>query len=207
MAQLDDFVDGISVHLGNNDASNVPQMAIVFAARQALKRFCDESYAYIVNAFDPLTDTDRLITDSDLSLTRLDKRCELNLPENTYIIKVWQLSDSCCDYDNLTDAIHSYPNIINLHASDNKTDDVVVSLSINQSAEECPDFIYHRYYDGLLSGTIAYLQLMPNRQWSEPNMAQVHMAAFDEAIRKAKHDVSSGFLKNRPKTSIPASFG
>ena len=75
MAQLDDFVDGISIHLGNNDASNVPRIAVVFAARQALKKFCDESLAYIVNAFDPLIDTSRPLTESDLALTRLDKHC------------------------------------------------------------------------------------------------------------------------------------
>ena len=48
MIHLDEFVDGVSVHLGNADASNVPRLAIVFAARQALKRFCDESFAYVV---------------------------------------------------------------------------------------------------------------------------------------------------------------
>ena len=207
MVALDEFVDGVSVHLGNNDASNVPRLAVVFAARQALKRFCDESFAYVVNAFDPLAGTNQVLSPNDFHLSVTDRRCEIAIPDDTHIIKVWQLSDECCDAQGLLDSIHSYPNIINLPADDSKTDNVVVSLSINQATESCPDFIYQRYYDGLLSGTIAYLQLMPNREWSEPNMAQVHMAAFDETIRKAKSHISNGFLKGRPSTSIPATFG
>ena len=126
MAQLDDFVDGVSIHLGNTDASNVPRIAVVFAARQALKKFCDESFAYIVNAFDPLIDINRPLTDSDLALTRLDKRCELSLPANTHIIKVWRLTDNHCEHDGwLASARYGYPNIINLNDKQRRTDNVV----------------------------------------------------------------------------------
>ena len=208
MAQLDDFVDGISIHLGNSDASNVPRIAVVFAARQALKKLCDESFAYIVNAFDPLIDIDRPLTDSDLSLTRLNKRCELNLPANTHIIKVWRLTDNRCEHERWLDsAEYGYPNIINLDDKQRHTDNVVVSLSVAQTTEECPDYLFNKYYDGLLSGTIAYLQMMPNREWAVPNLAQDHYALFERAIQKAKSDVSNGFLKDRPMNEIPASFG
>ena len=208
MAQLDDFVDGVSVHLGNAGASNVPRIVVVFAARQAFKRFCDESHAYIVSAFDPLSDVDRLVTDLNVPMTRLGKQCTLTLPEHTHIVKVWRLTDGCCEHDrSLASSVYIYPNIINLDDKNRKTDNVVVSLSVDQATETLPDYLFNRYYDGLLSGTVAYLQLMPNREWSEPNMAQAHMMVFEETILKARIDVSSGFLKDRPKTSIPASFG
>lgn len=207
MAQLEDFVDGISVHLGNSDASNVPRIAIVFAARQALKRFCDESYAYIVNAFDPLVETDRATTESDLSLTRNDRHCQLDLPEHTHIIKVWRLTnDDCEHYNQLGGAIHTYPDTINLDNKDSRADNIVVSLSVGQATEELPDYIFNRYYDGLLAGTIGYLQMMPSKEWSMPNMVQDHFALFDQSIKKAKTDVSSGFLKSRPMSTVPGNF-
>lgn len=208
MAQLDDFVDGVSIHLGNADASNVPRIAIVFAARQALKRFCDESFAYVVNAFDPLVDTNKLASDSDLIMSRTGKRCEIDLPANTHIIKLWRLTNDCCEHDGWLDsAIYTYPNIINLDDKQRRTDNIVVSLSVGQATEELPDYIFNRYYDGLLSGTLTYLQMMPSREWAVPNLAQDHNAIFEEVIRKAKADISNGFLKNKPMTAIPASFG
>jgi hypothetical protein len=46
MIQLDNFVDGVSIHLGTQTAGSVPRTAVIFAARQAVKQFCDDSLAY-----------------------------------------------------------------------------------------------------------------------------------------------------------------
>lgn len=206
MVQLEEFVDGISIHLGSAGASSVPRIAVVFAARQVIKRFCDESLSYIANAFDVADiDSNRQPSLSDIEMVRVDRRCELSLPADTHIIKVWSSSESACQHSD--DYIYDYPNIINLHDDQEKTDQVVVSLSIGQGALECPDYIYHQYYDGILSGTIAYLQMMPNREWAIPNFAENHEVMFRESIEKAKRAINHGFRKNRPITSIPANFG
>lgn len=209
MVQLDEFVNGVSVHLGNAGASSVPRVAIVFAARQAVKQFCDKSLSYIVNAFDPTDDKniDRHPTSTSIYMSRIEKECRLTLPRNTHIVKVWQLADCACQPNDELDSIYDYPNVINLYDNHADTTNVIVSLSINQHALECPDYIFHQYYDGILSGIIAYLQAMPNREWAMPNFAENHQAKFMQTIQEAKRAVDNGFRKRRAPTSIPATFG
>lgn len=207
MINFDEFVDGVSVHLGNADTSSVPHMAIIFAVRQAVKRFCDESLSYIVKAFNTVdADIGYVPALSDIEMVRLDDRCELTLPTSTHIIKVWSLSARTCRAIDLSDYTYDYPNLITLSNKRDKSDNVVVSLSINQDASECPDYIYQQYYDGILSGTIAYLQTMPNREWAMPNFAENHETKFMQAIIKARQATDKGFRKKAPVTSIPPSF-
>lgn len=207
MISFDEFVDGVSIHLGNAGNSGVPNIAIIFAVRQAVKQFCDESLSYVVKAFDT-TDASIAGTSAltDIEMTRLEDRCELTLPASTHIIKVWRLTDSYCRPIDLSDYTYDFPNIIMLNDKNDKADDVVVSLSINQDATACPDYIYQKYYDGILSGAIAYLQAMPNREWAMPNFAENHNAKFMQAILKARHAADNGFRKQAPSTSIPPNF-
>ncbi len=209
MIQLDEFVDGVSIHLGNAGTSSVPRIAIIFAARQAVKQFCDESLSYIVSAFDPLADEniDRQPTVNTIYMNRLDKECQLTLPRNTHIIKVWQLTDKTCQQSDELYLIYDYPNTVSLYDEHTDADNVVVSLSINQLALECPDYVFHQYYDGILSGIIAYLQAMPNREWAMPNFADNHQAKFKQAIKKARLAVDMGFRKRQAPNEIPPNFG
>lgn len=206
MIQLDNFVDGVSVHLGTQTAGSVPRTAVIFAARQAVKQFCDDSLAYIVRASDDPQKNNAITDTSRVFMMRQGTNCQLALPRNTFIKKVWQLSDGCCGRKALNKATHNYPNVIELFNEKDKADDVVVSLSINQHALECPDFIYHEYYDGILSGTICYLQAMPNREWAAPNFSQYHQQQFEQAIKDARKAVDDGFRKARSNSTIPAKF-
>lgn len=206
MIQFDNFVDGVSVHLGTQTAGAVPRTAIVFAVRQAVKRFCDESLSYIVRASDDYTKNTDINEPMRVYLTRNDKQCQLALPRNTFIKKIWQVSDGCCSRNALAGVWHEYPNTVWLGDKKDKADDVVVSLSITQNALECPDFIYHEYYDGILSGTIAYLQAMPNREWAMPNFADHHKYQFEQAIKQARQAVDKGWNKNPANTTIPAKY-
>ncbi|WP_201595320.1 hypothetical protein [Psychrobacter vallis] len=209
MIQLDEFVDGVSIHLGNAGTSTVPRIAIIFAARQVVKQFCDESLSYIVHAFDPTDDknTERQPTSTSIYMSRIDKQCRLALPRNTHIIKVWQLADCTCQPNDELDVIYDYPNMVNLYDNHADTSNVVVSLSVDQHALECPDYIFHQYYDGILSGIIAYLQAMPNREWAMPNFAENHQQKFMQAIALARRAVDKGFKKRQAPNSIPANFG
>lgn len=207
MVDLDEFVNGISVHLGNSDSSKVPQIAIEFAARQTVKRFCDDSLSYIVSAFDASKiDHNRQPLLSDIEMTQSGGRCELTLPANTHIIKVWRVQG----YHDWCDAagrnyVYDYPNVVRLDRGE--AEHMTVALSLNQDATECPDYIYHQYYDGILSGMIAYLQAMPNREWAMPNFAENHEMKFQQAVLHAKQAVAKGFRKRQASTSIPPSFG
>ena len=209
MIQLDEFVDGVSIHLGNAGTSSVPRVAIIFAARQAVKKFCDDSLSYIVNAFDPTHEDNhsRAPSSNNVYMSRIEQQCRLSLPRNTHIIKVWQLSDCACQPDDELDVIYNYPNVVNLYKKDTDSSNVVVSLSIDQHALECPDYIFHQYYDGILSGIIAYLQAMPNREWAMPNFAENHQIKFDQSIELARNAVNKGFRKRQAPNSIPANFG
>lgn len=206
MVQFDNFVDGVSIHLGTQTAGAVPRTAIIFAVRQAVKQFCDESLAYIVRASaDNQLATAPNFNPAQVFMTQTGKQCELTLPRNTHIIKVWQTSRCPCQRV-ADDILYDFPNIIWLNDENDKADEVVVSLSVTQNALECPDFIYHQYYDGILSGTIAYLQTMPNREWAMPNFAENHAKKFADCIKQAKNARDKGF-RRRANTTVPAKFG
>lgn len=197
MAQFDDWIDGINTYIASraDSASNVPRIIAVHAVRSVMREFLTESGVWVHKT---------------RTLSRSTEAWTLIIPRDTFICKIWQLH-GCANH--LSDQLYyEHPNIINLSdlsSNDRKheaLDKLQVSLSITQDSLECPMFIYDKYYDGILSGALAALQVMPGKAWSEPSMVSYHQQAFSIAIRKAKADASNQFNRTKSSTTIPPSF-
>lgn len=194
MAQLDDWLDGINTHIAAqiDSAGNVPRLVVVLAVRSAVKEFLEESNVWVYRPKDVLTQlSDRIVM----------------IPRDTYICKVWPMECNPCVSNELS---YSHPNIIHLADVRNyekqTLEGIEVSLSITQSSLECPMFVFDRYHNGILSGTLARLQAMPGKAWSDPSMVAYHLGIFETAIKSARSDVENSFNKKRSNYHIPASF-
>lgn len=196
MAQFDDWLDGINTNIAssNGSASNIPRVVVVHAVRSVVRDFLTETHIWVYQPKNIIPQGERRL---------------LMIPRDTYICKLWPMDDKHWLSDQ---AFHIHPNIVDLSdlgpsRSDKESiEGIKVSLSVTQSSLECPMFIYDRYYDAILSGTLATLQVMPGKAWSEPNIASHHKAMFNAAILKAEADMAGMLNIKKQNTSIPPNF-
>ncbi len=62
--------------------------------------------------------------------------------------------------------------------------DVTVVLTITDTATTIPD-IFDRWKEGIASGALSKLMVMPNKPWSNPSLATFHAQIFNQAIGSA----------------------
>lgn len=196
MAQYDDWLDGINVRLASSagSASNVPRVVVVHAVRSVVKDFLQRTKVWV---YEPKVANSR------------HARRAVSIPRDTYICKLW---DNDCNHCLTKHAYFEHPNIINL--SDMPDSDVKeetlegmrVSLAVTQKSLECPLFVFDRYYEGILAGTMASLQAMPGKDWSNPNMVDYNTTIYEQAVKEAQSDLDTRFNKKKQDYSIPPNF-
>jgi hypothetical protein len=71
-----------------------------------------------------------------------------------------------------------------------------------QFGSTLPQFLVDKHLDDLLAGAKARLMQMPSKAWSNPQLALLNQAAFNDGITKAKvgiaHDRVAGSVRVRP---------
>jgi hypothetical protein len=71
-----------------------------------------------------------------------------------------------------------------------------------QFGSTLPQFLVDKHLDDLLAGAKARLMQMPGKAWSNPQLAMLNQAAFNDGITKAKvgiaHDRVAGSVRVRP---------
>ena len=73
--------------------------------------------------------------------------------------------------------------------------DVYVSLKPLRSATDLPDILYNDCYQTIAAGAKAKLMVMPEKPWTNPQLASVHAGIFDTGAKSAMRKL---FLKNMP---------
>jgi hypothetical protein len=72
----------------------------------------------------------------------------------------------------------------------------------DQFGDFIPKFLVSTYLDELMAGAKARLMIMPNKSWSNPQLAMVNQSMYDEGVTKAKvnvaHDKVAGSVRVRP---------
>lgn len=193
MAEYDQFIPGILIHVG----TDCPRLVVMNTLKSTVREFCEKSGVWVYEHPD--------ITISDHS--QLDY--PLDIPSLSYVCKVWSLHgrDKIAGYYGCP-AYHLNAN--NRLVFDNDLPNgltllkPVLSLMPGQDALACPDFIYQNYYDIIVAGAVARMQLMPARAWFNPSLSMVHGQLFEAGVEKAKCDVEDGFgLARRPKRVNP----
>jgi|26BtaG_2_1085354.scaffolds.fasta_scaffold00376_10 hypothetical protein len=196
MAQYDDWLDGINVRLASSagSAANVPRVIVVHAVRSVVKDFLQRTKIWV---YSPRVATSRLAVRA------------VSIPRDSFICKLWTNDCKPCFEKH---AYFEHPNIINLSGMrdsdiENETlEGMQVSLSVTQSSLECPMFIFDRYYEAILAGTMASLQAMPGKDWSNPNMVEYHSTIYDQAVKDARTNLDNSFNKTKKDYSIPPNF-
>lgn len=77
-----------------------------------------------------------------------------------------------------------------------------VALKPSRAARGVESFIYEAHANTLASGAISRLAIIPNKEWSNPDLAVVHQQLFERGVATARvHD-----FRNVPLRVTPRSF-
>lgn len=179
MSQYEDFTQSLSIHV-----SQCPRVVMINAIKTMVRQFLEQSnvWVYEIMPVQVEPDTTQLF---------------LPIPQFSYIHKVWSLygQNGVKSYRHDKPKHHiTQDNQLVIDESINSTTlNLIVSLSLNQNALSCPDFIFEKYLDSIVHGSAYYLMMMPNQQWSNPDLAQYHYQQFMSGVEKAKSNIESGF--------------
>lgn len=198
MAEYADFLDGISIHL-----PKCPRPIILNAIKHSAKKFCNESRIWVMDV-------------PDIDVTPDNRIYPLDVPSEASICYVHSLHGR----DGVGDAFGrgkrmaalryhiDHPNmlVIDEQYVQGQTLKPVVSLKPMQNALTCADILFDEYYDAIVAGAVAYLQMQPVTNWSVPNMSQIHLAVFDEAIDTARQSLNRGFGISEPNYRTRPSY-
>ena len=70
---------------------------------------------------------------------------------------------------------------------------VLVALKPTQAAQGVDEIIFEEYKNVITHGALAYLQQMPEKSWSNPNMSVFYQGMFETEILKAKRKAEKGY--------------
>jgi hypothetical protein len=78
------------------------------------------------------------------------------------------------------------------HVETNTTYDMQVALKPGPDSTEGPDDLYNDYRAGVVAGAVASLSIIPGKPWSNPALAAVQLALFNEWVATASTRVARG---------------
>lgn len=179
MSQYEDFTPSLSIHV-----TQCPRIVMINAIKTMVRQFLEQSNVWVYEVM-PVQ------VDSEIT------QAFLQIPQFSYIHKVWSLygQNGVLSYrhDKPKHHITQDNQIVIDESIPSTTLNLIVSLSLNQNALSCPDFIFEKYLDVIVHGSAHYLMMMANQQWTNPDLAQYHYQQFMAGIEKAKSNVEKGF--------------
>ncbi|WP_336939387.1 hypothetical protein [Acinetobacter modestus] len=199
MAEFDQFLPSLTPFISNS----CPRIIMLNALKSAVRLFCEDSEVWVHDC-PPIE-----IIEANTSQVRLD------IPYQTMICKMWTIEGRKY-FHNVHRAYIQFPHY-HLNADNYlifeeeikhppKTLRPVVSLATTQDSLSCPDFIYQRYHDAIISKCVVILQSMPAQEWSNPSMLAIHEPLYAQHLEKAIKDRNDGFMLGRQTTRIKPTY-
>lgn len=74
---------------------------------------------------------------------------------------------------------------------------LLVALKPTQAAQGVDEIIFEEYKDAIKHGALAYLMLMAEKTWSNPNMSAFYQSQFDAAIQESKMRAEQGYAHRK----------
>jgi len=74
---------------------------------------------------------------------------------------------------------------------------ILVALKPTQAAQSVDESIFEEYKDAIKHGALAYLMMMPEKSWSNPNMSAFYQSQFDAAIQESKTRAEQGYAMRK----------
>lgn len=202
MAEFDQFLPAITAFVGNK----CPRLIMLNALKSVIRKFCDDSQIWVY-------DCPEIIIDKDNSEQGLYK---LQIPFQSTICKLWVidgregLSKEYPKYiQKPTYYLNQNSELVIAHKDLNclpQKINAVVSLSTTQDSLTCPDFIYQKYHDAIISAAIVRLQLMPSQEWADPSMVAIHQSLYEGYLAQAIKDRDDGFMLARRVHHVRPSY-
>jgi len=80
---------------------------------------------------------------------------------------------------------------------------LLVALKPTQAAQGVDEIIFEEYKDAIKHGALAYLMLMAEKTWSNPNMSAFYQSQFDAAIQESKIRSEQGYALRKTFRAKP----
>ena len=77
--------------------------------------------------------------------------------------------------------------------------DVRIAVKPKLDATTVDDIIYNKFYETVIAGAKSFLFLIPRKPWSDPNLAQFHLAMFNNGVIDAVPEASDDFQTGVPR--------
>jgi hypothetical protein len=199
MAEYDQFLPSLIPYISNL----CPRLIMLNTLKSAIRQFCQDSEVWVYDC--PTIE----ITDEQTTQARLE------IPYQSMVCKLWTIGGRTALHDPYMSHIELPRYRLN---SDNylifeqelKRPPIkinpIVSLATTQDSLTCPDFIFQRYHDAIISKAIVILQSMPAQEWTDPNMLQIHEPLYIQHLDKAKRDREDGFMMGRRTPRIKPKY-
>lgn len=78
---------------------------------------------------------------------------------------------------------------------------VEVAQAPVSNATTVPDWMFNRYRDGLVAGTLARLHALPAKPWTDNGLAVYHGHLYDQAIGRANTDKAQADTRKRLRST------
>jgi hypothetical protein len=69
---------------------------------------------------------------------------------------------------------------------------VTAAYTVSFDAAQLEDLLFNYWRDAIVSGTLKYLQAMPNKGWSNPDHAMIHGSRFENGMKMCAAEVLRG---------------
>lgn len=187
-----DLITDVLPHLAADPSYPVTELAI----KRVAIDFCRQSWIW------------RHLCDPQSLLANVAEY-DLDFPSAAEVVKVLSVRANGLDLEPSADVMPNEGNVgvprqfyqldtSTLHITPvpdmNVVNGLMVSLALQPSlrATGLPSWIASRYVDGLVSGAIARLMLMPGKPWTDLNAGVYHQARFEAAVATARADAVHG---------------
>ena len=80
---------------------------------------------------------------------------------------------------------------------------ILVALKPTQAAQGVDESIFEEYKDAIKHGALAYLMLMAEKTWSNPNMSAFYQSQFDAAVTDAQSRANKGYAYRKTFRAKP----
>ena len=189
MAKHEDLSSLVAIHV-----SPCPEQAIMDALRHVVRDFCKKTKGWIYEA-------PALNGEPDTS------NYEMLIPEKSVAIHIWGIDGRKGQYQDSSDYYLAFPNQLNFNnKAPSKQIQPLISLMPSSNSDEYPDYLAEYFDDHIVSGAVAYLQMQPFREWSQPNASQVHQNKYEQGIIEAKRLRDEGLGISRARSRVRAQY-
>ncbi len=161
------------------DVPGCPDPLIEEEILSAAIEFCKRAQIYTTSISESITSGDESVT--------------ITAPDNTSVVEVDHIEIDDIKYYE----IEHDEGVISFDKAATQDYDMIISVSLKplMSATALPNILYNDWYQTIAAGAKAKLMIMPEKPWSNPNLAAVQSGIFEDGVHEA---MKKAFRRSMP---------